>query len=280
MTRGEPSGIVVRMELPDAIRHARSFRSPISLSSLPDTRPARSEVEGVRRDPARSPAASGWSSPERVEESQIEHLVDAVRQALRLEERERAIWSVPEASAPAGLAQRLLALGMRPDDVPGREARHAQMACVKKPPPGPPDLVVRPAETFDEFRAALLVAPEAFGMDEPARKSFEEQAEHLWPFRSAPGSTHTFVALADGGVVAFAGARYGRTAVYLAGGGTHPDYRGRGAYRALVRARWEAAAARGTPVLTVGAGAMSRPILERLGFSIVGWADNLLDEFG
>ena len=37
---------------------------------------------------------------------------------------------------------------------------------------------------------------------------------------------------------------------------------------------------RGTPVLTVGAGAMSRPILERLGFSIVGWADNLLDEFG
>ncbi len=279
MTRGEPSGILVRMELPDAIRHAALFPA----SDLPEFAPGHPtrqiEVEGVAVIlPATLPP--GLVFPERVEESQIERLVDAVRQALRHEGRERAIWSVPEASAPAGLAQRLLALGMRPDDVPGREARHAQMACVKKPPPGPPDLVVRPAETFDEFRAALLVAPEAFGMDEPARKSFEEQAEHLWPFRSAPGSTHTFVALADGGVVAFAGARYGRTAVYLAGGGTHPDYRGRGAYRALVRARWEAAATRGTPVLTVGAGAMSRPILERLGFSIVGWADNLLDEFG
>jgi hypothetical protein len=34
---------------------------------------------------------------------------------------------------------------------------------------------------------------------------------------------------------------------------------------------------RGTPVLTVGAGEMSRPILERPGFSIVGWEDCLLD---
>jgi hypothetical protein len=46
----------------------------------------------------------------------------------------------------------------------------------------------------------------------------------------------------------------------------------------LVRARWDAAAGRGTPILTVGAGAMSRPILERLGFSIVGWRDSLIDE--
>ena len=69
----------------------------------------------------------------------------------------------------------------------------------------------------------------------------------------------------------------GGTTVYLAGGATLPDYRGRGAYRALVRARWDAAVERGTPVLTVGAGEMSRPILERLGFSIVGWEDCLLD---
>jgi GNAT superfamily N-acetyltransferase len=66
--------------------------------------------------------------------------------------------------------------------------------------------------------------------------------------------------------------------VYLAGGGTRPDRRGRGAYRALVRARWDAAVERGTPALTVGAGAMSRPILERLGFAIVGWADCLVDD--
>ncbi len=88
-----------------------------------------------------------------------------------------------------------------------------------------------------------------------------------------------FVALEGAEIVAFAGARFGRSTVYLGGSGTRPDKRGRGAYTALVRARWDAAVERGTPVLTVGAGAMSRPILERLGFSIVGWTDNLVDDF-
>ena len=53
--------------------------------------------------------------------------------------------------------------------------------------------------------------------------------------------------------------------------------RGRGAYRALVRARWDVAVERGTPALTVSAGAMSRPILERLGFVTVGFAHGLSD---
>ena len=43
----------------------------------------------------------------------------------------------------------------------------------------------------------------------------------------------------------------------------------RGAYRAVVRARWDEAVRRGTPALAVGAGQMSRPILERLGFEQV-----------
>ncbi len=271
MTRGEPSGIVIRMQLPDAIRRAALFPQS-DLSDFPPGHPTRSiRVEGV---PVTLPVVLpiGLVSPEHVEESRIEHLVDAVRQSLVLEQRERAIWIVPEASVPNGLAQRLSALGMRPNDVPGVEARDAADGLRRGTAAG--------AETFDEFRAALLVVTDAFGMDEQARKAFEERAERLWAFRSDPGSIETFVALADGEGDAFAGARYGRTAVYLAGGGTHPDHHGRGAYRALVRARWEAAVARGTPVLTVGAGSMSRPILERLGFSIVGWADNLLDEFG
>jgi hypothetical protein len=53
--------------------------------------------------------------------------------------------------------------------------------------------------------------------------------------------------------------------------------RGRGVYRALVRARWDAAVAHDTHALTVTAGRMSRPILERLGFVTVGWVDCLLD---
>jgi predicted acetyltransferase len=57
--------------------------------------------------------------------------------------------------------------------------------------------------------------------------------------------------------------------VLLSGGATAPWARGRGAYRALVRARWEDAAARGTPTLAVQAGSMSAPILRRLGFEKV-----------
>ena len=45
--------------------------------------------------------------------------------------------------------------------------------------------------------------------------------------------------------------------------------RGRGVYRSLVQARWDWAVELGTPALTVQAGRMSRPILERLGFEFV-----------
>jgi predicted N-acetyltransferase YhbS len=54
--------------------------------------------------------------------------------------------------------------------------------------------------------------------------------------------------------------------VALMGGAVLPELRGRGAYRALVRARWDHAVARGTPLLVVQAGAMSAPVLGRLGF--------------
>ncbi len=53
----------------------------------------------------------------------------------------------------------------------------------------------------------------------------------------------------------------------LWGGGTHPQWRGRGIYRALVRYRAELAASRGYKYLTVDASPDSRPILERVGFT-------------
>jgi GNAT superfamily N-acetyltransferase len=78
-----------------------------------------------------------------------------------------------------------------------------------------------------------------------------------------------FVALVDGRVVGSAGASYTDAGLYLGGGNVAKAARGRGVYRALVRARWDVAVARGTPALVVQAGQMSRPILERLGFRTV-----------
>jgi GNAT superfamily N-acetyltransferase len=53
----------------------------------------------------------------------------------------------------------------------------------------------------------------------------------------------------------------------LFGGGTLPQWRGRGIYRALVAYRARLAAARGYRYLQVDASPASRPILERLGFA-------------
>ena len=65
----------------------------------------------------------------------------------------------------------------------------------------------------------------------------------------------------------------------LYGGATLARARGRGAYRALIRARWDDAVARGTPALITQGGSMSRPILERVGFERVGEVHMLMDRF-
>jgi GNAT superfamily N-acetyltransferase len=261
----------------ESIRRAALFPEG-DLADLPSEHPTRRvSVEGVFvRLPAGLPVAV--VSPARIDESEIDRTVDEVRRFLRTEGREKAIWIVPEEAFPAGLAARLQSLGMVPNDLPGVDAREARMVAVNAPWPGPPGVLVRRAEDFEEFRAAQLIAAESVEMDGRMRQAFDDRAELLWSFESAEGQSATFVALLDGQVIAFARAHFGRTAVYLGGAGTRPDQRGRGAYTALVRARWEAAVERGTPALTVGAGAMSRPVLEHLGFTIVGWADCLLDE--
>jgi hypothetical protein len=92
---------------------------------------------------------------------------------------------------------------------------------------------------------------------------------------AAPGQ----VAYADGEPVARASAAFGERGATLFGGSTLPEARGRGAYRALIAARWQDAVARGTPVLVTQAGPMSRPILGRLGFREVCEIRILVDRF-
>ncbi|MGY0489678.1 GNAT family N-acetyltransferase [Streptomyces sp. WG-D5] len=56
----------------------------------------------------------------------------------------------------------------------------------------------------------------------------------------------------------------------LWGGGTVPEWRGRGIYRSLVAFRVRIAAERGFPYVQTDASPYSRPILERLGFTVLG----------
>ncbi|HEY2354094.1 MAG TPA: GNAT family N-acetyltransferase [Gaiellaceae bacterium] len=214
--------------------------------------------------------------PEHVETTEIASVVDEIRDALRREGRARGVWFVPEAASPPGLAARLQELGLTPYDEAPYEARFAAMAAIEPPPAGPPDVDVHPAENLEEFVEAQRVTAQAFGMDADLTAAFEARAAVVWPFRDERWPT--FVAVVDGGVVGAASVVFGNTAGFLGGSATHPDYRGRGVYTSLIRARWDAAVARGTAALTVGAGSMSRPILDGVGFEVVGWTDCLRDD--
>jgi hypothetical protein len=73
----------------------------------------------------------------------------------------------------------------------------------------------------------------------------------------------------DGRAVATGLPGYCNRGGFLFGGSTLCEARGRGAYRALVRARWDEAVSRGAPGLVTQTAPTSEPILRRLGFEEV-----------
>jgi len=86
----------------------------------------------------------------------------------------------------------------------------------------------------------------------------------------ATGTVHHWAGFLDGKRVGIGRAIDMDDGVALFGGAVLPEARGHGVYRALVHARWEHAVARGTPLLVVQAGPMSRPVLAGLGFEAHG----------
>ena len=214
-----------------------------------------------------------------IEPDALERAVEDVRAVLVEHGMRRGAWLIVDAVSPSDLGARLEALGMTPSDEPPFEPRMSALALTSPPEHAPADVEARLAETIEEYVAAHRISADAFDFSDDDRAAFEAKNHALWELEQRDGKYRTFVALIDGEVVAFAAVVFGANAVYLSGGGTRADRRGRGAYRALVRARWDTAVERGTPALTVGAGAMSGPILERLGFERVGRLDCLLDKF-
>jgi GNAT superfamily N-acetyltransferase len=188
---------------------------------------------------------------------------------VRAKARERGVrkvkWWVGPDAEPPDLVQRLRAAGVEPDDEP----RVAAMARLEEPEPPASDapVVVRPVSTIEELREAEEVGLEAFQSSGEERQAFRENIADSWALQGR--WVQSFAAYLDGRMVGSARSAYIEGAVLLIGGAVLPDARGRGAYRALVHARWEDAVERGAPALIVHAGSMSRPILERLGFDTV-----------
>jgi hypothetical protein len=188
--------------------------------------------------------------------------------ALVLESGHRTpMWWIGESSTPDDLAELLLGLGFaEPQD----RVNHLVALAVQVPPePGPPEIEVRRVETLEDFARASEVMWDAFDTAPERRQAQVERLEESFRNEQEHGTTATFLALLDGRPVAMGRAAFCERGGLLFGGSTLSEARGRGAYRALVRARWDEAERRGTPVLVTQAAPSSEPILRRLGFEEV-----------
>ncbi|MFJ4522127.1 GNAT family N-acetyltransferase [Streptomyces sp. NPDC088810] len=170
-------------------------------------------------------------------------------------------WKLYGHDGPADLGDRLLAAGFRAEPTETLMiAEVAGLALDTAPPEGVSCVAATDAAGVD-----LVVAAHerAFGTDGTALRH-----RLLARLAADPGTVVAVAALADGEPVAAARMELvpGTPFAGLWGGGTVAAWRGRGIYRALVAHRARAAAGRGYRYLHVDASAMSRPILERLGF--------------
>ena len=202
---------------------------------------------------------------------ELDDVLAEVRLLLRERGRTKTQWEVGS-SAPDGIVEALLARGIVPD----REPYAVALVLTREPPQPPSGLVARRVETFEEYAAAVEVQWQAFEVPADEIEELRAHLEERWT--QGPGIRHAV--WLDERLVSTGTSAPTEHGLLLYGGATAPDARGRGAYRALLRARWDDAVALGTPALITQGGSMSRPILERLGFERVGEVHMLIDDFG
>ena len=208
---------------------------------------------------------------QRFPRKEVDEVLEEVRSLLRARGRPCTQWEVGSAAEPPRLVDLLLARGLVRDKDP-----YTVALVLTAPPPPAPGIVARRVDTFEAYAAANDVQWQAFEMPED---EVAEARSLLWQrWHEAPTIMHA--AWLDGEIVSAGTCAPTPHGLLLYGGATVSHARGRGAYRALLRARWDEAVARSTPALITQGGSMSRPILERVGFEPVGHVHVLLDEFG
>ena len=202
---------------------------------------------------------------------EVDAVIAEVRATLRERGRTQTQWEVGS-SAPPGLVDALLERGIERD----KERYAVALVLTSEPPPIAEGLTARRVETFEEYAAANAVQWEAF---ESSAEDIAESRELLAQrYRETVNVMHAV--WLDGEIVCAGTSAPTEHGFLLYGGATAKRARGRGAYRALLRARWDDAVALGTPALITQGGSMARPILERLGFERVGEVHMLMDVFG
>ena len=204
-----------------------------------------------------------WASVQglRLRDGEAPDAVAEVRELLAPAGTRVVSWWLTERATPEDVEQQLLSAGLR---LVADDYLLDGLLLTSPPPAGPPDVQVRLAANAEEW-ATLRELQDSVFDNPPERRPTREQ---LLAEFGRTGSA-MFGAWLDGELVGAGAATPSSRGMLLWGGSVRADARGRGCYRALVRARWDDAAHRGTPALTVSANDKSGPALRNLGFEKV-----------
>jgi GNAT superfamily N-acetyltransferase len=172
-------------------------------------------------------------------------------------------WKVYDHDAPANVGEALAAAGLY---VAGHETFMAADLDEAADWPAASD-GVEARRVTDRSGVEDMVAVTEAAFDDARTWNVDGLAARL-----ADPTLSIYVAYVDGRPVSSGRLEYfpGTPFAGLYGGGTRPEARGRGVYRAVVAARAAEARRAGCRYLAVDARDTSRPILERLGFEAVG----------
>jgi GNAT superfamily N-acetyltransferase len=174
-------------------------------------------------------------------------------------------WKLYDYDEPADLAARLTAAGFEPDeDELMLVAETASVGTEVVLPAG-----VRLVEVTDDAGLDAMLEVHEAAFDGHVSEGLAARLRSQ--LRDTPDLVRMVVAVAGNEPVSAARVEFlpGTDFAGLWGGGTVPDWRHQGIFRALVAYRAKLAAERGYRYLQVDTSVMSRPILRRLGFEPV-----------
>jgi GNAT superfamily N-acetyltransferase len=204
----------------------------------------------------------------------VAEVLAEVREAVRARGVSRVEWWIGPDVDPPDVAASLRELGLSDHEDPHVKA----MALLAEPPKAEEEVTARPVHSLEELRLASEIGADVFGLEGARREALLGGVREEWETREGRYSRAFLAFHGEQAVGAARSAYLDAGAVLLIGGSVLPEWRGRGAYRALVRARWDDAVERDTPALLVHAGRMSRPALERLGFEPICDLEIVVDE--
>jgi hypothetical protein len=205
-------------------------------------------------------------SVEHVRLGDVETAVGEVRALARDRGVTDVVWWVGDLATPDDLAAQLTAQGLALD----ADEPELTSLTLSSPPVGVVSGDVRLVDSFAGYLLACELDWEVFKVSDDDRRERRALARERWESLLVEKRVSHYLAYVDGEPVGFGRVVFTPLAGLLMGGAVLPAARGRGLYGSLVDARWNEAAERGTPRLVVGAGAMSAPILLKLGFERIG----------